>query len=789
MVEQQIINDNEKFFLDEINKFRVDPLSYKQEIIKTGKFLSRIPGKKLQSEELQNIANKVLSTIPNRDKFVVSIGLCKAADEILDNHSADNEFMKIKGKELSRICKKSLKASGLLFNISDTGSKDSLISRLLISDADPDRTYIKALKNPLFKYCGLATRIIDEDEYISVLILSDYILESNEEEPLKNNDEVPETISKEEQLILDNLNKFREDAPSFKQNFQTLSKLFTRIKKKAQSDEAALLASQIDSFPKLSKFNISRGLCKAADEVIFHIRQMKSLGLKEGNFIIDMKEIIELNLHAICDKFVIYNETPLISLDQGDHDLLVARCLISEYDPKREYKKAFISEEFKFAGFATSEIEDETVNVIIFARDIQEKVIPKYNKFLNNLIEDTSIRSDDTHGSKKNLILNFHKEKAKISNKALVYTKETFEVKPPCSSQEKEEDHQYDAVIEEKGKESDLQDDKQNLEENKTSPEQLISDHKNDHQTSIPIVDLKDKDKHYKAVVNQDNELKHAGLDSNINQTSSEKLIKSSDNNLHSGHPEDQVLSNKKESPKHSSSNKEGSDEETKQLIQENKPASTISHDQKIKDDNSSSKLKEAEKISCPKEPAQKKETENLESEKREIKQGSIDQQTLHKNKDYTKQYTKEGTITNSESNQFEKPDQKTSYSHQNDYLEVNDERKKLLNHTHGNDENHAMINQGPDSTPLLVNSQNDEKSENISNKDDSLTEKIFNCIYLIFAAICVLAALKTSLIDNQSISFFQATLLFLGAHGVYVSLSNICAKSNIIVSQLIKLL
>lgn len=756
MVEKQVINENENFFLEEINKFRVDPISFKPDILKTGKFLSRIPGKKSQSDELQNIANKILSTIPKRDKFIVSVGLCKSADDILDKYSTDNEFMKIKGKELTKICKKNLKACGLLFNIADTGTKDNLISRLLISDADPEKTYLKALKNPLFKYCGLATRVIDDDEYISVLILSDYIVEEDQEEPFKDHGDFQETITAEEQFILDNLNKFREDAPSFKQNFITLSKLFTRIKKKAQSDEAALLASQIESYPKLSKFNISRGLCKAADEIIFHVKQMKSLGLKEGNFIIDMKEIIELNLHSICDKFIIYNENPIVSLDQGDHDLLVARCLISEYDPKREYKKAFVSDEFKYVGFATAEIDEETVNVIIFARDVKDKVQSKYNKLVNNLANDSSIRSEEQHGSKRSLNLTFHKEKDKISSKALVYTKETFEAQPEISKLEDNAPHEI--INNQVDHHNDL-DHKHNLEENKTSPKHRLSDDKNSdgsipHSVGQDKLDINSKSNTTPQKENDEGS-KNKHNETGLNSTPKNVI---NDKNLN-------------DAPKFNSGNNI-SEEEVKHPTHDIKPVQS-SPNIKPKDNNSALNKDKEDKSGSPSKIAtgKKEASETIETEKYETTQGSLNK------KDDSK-------LRPNDSQHDDKKDNKV-YSQQNDYLDVNDEKKKLLNYSDGKENDCPLINNGPDSTPLLVKKDSSDR-QGLSKKEDNIADKIFNCIYLIFATLCILSALKTSLIDNQSISFFQGTLLFLGAHGVYVSLSNICAKSNVIVSLII---
>lgn len=756
MVEQQVINETETYFLGEINKFRVDPLSFKQEIINTGKFLSRIPGKKLISEELQNIANKVLSTIPKRDKFIISIGLCKAADEILDNYSNGKEYSKIRGKELTRICRKSLKACGLLFNISDSGSNDSLISRLLISEADTEKTYIKALKNPLFKYCGLATRAIDEDENISVLILSDYIVEVNEEEPLKDYGEYVETISKEEQFILDSLNKFRVDAPSFKQNFQTLSKLFTRIKKKAQSDEAALLASKIDTFPKLSEFSISRGLCKAADEVILHIKQMKSLGLKEGNFIIDMKEIIELNLHSICDKYVIYNETPIVSLDQGDHDLLVARCLISEYDPKREYKKAFISEEFKFVGFASSEVDDETVNVIIFSKDIQDKVLPRYNKLVNNITEHLIMKSEDQHESKLESILNLdlHKENNKVDDQALVN-----EVPHSNDSQEKRSSIKHDEIKEnnEAKPEKVYSNHNNNLEEIKTSPKhQFVTNDKNDH-SDLNAVDHQNADKNSQLKINQDKENKHESL--NTHQTSNsenEKNKTQTEKDLHS-HPE--PLKEEKGAPISST------EEEIKYLNHENNNAIGGKSDHK----------KDLEEITKRKDL-----TETLESDKKETTQGSLNRHASPKNKDETKFQVNDSNLANIET-QMEDINRKSN-NNRNDYLEFNDSHTKLLSHKNEYEEHHALLNEGPDSSPLLVTEETKERDN--FKKEDSVSGNIYNCIYLIFATVCILAAFKISLIDNQSISFFQTLLLFLGAHGVYISLRNLFAKSSVVVRK-----
>lgn len=172
----KIITDDEKEILNQLNKFREDPASFEKNFSVTSKVFSRIHSKKKIGAELFKLS-KTLKNKPKLNSFIVSKGLCASADCILKDNLKDNYVFEHKdSKELEEIVKIHTKSFNNLFQIIDEGDYEQLISRCMVSQYDPQRTYRDALSNENYKYIGFATLKV-EDECKNIILLSESIEE------------------------------------------------------------------------------------------------------------------------------------------------------------------------------------------------------------------------------------------------------------------------------------------------------------------------------------------------------------------------------------------------------------------------------------------------------------------------------------------------------------------------------------------------------------------------------------------------------------------------------------
>lgn len=350
----------------EINRFREDPKSF----VET--FQSKIEKLKLQANKSRYTDNnliielsaisKSLSLLPSVAKLIQSSGLCKAADDVLEiiNPQATHFYKRLNGTELSKICKKHLLKHGLLFEIVDQGGyndedKESFVLRCAISNLDPHRTFFKALKSSLYRFIGCSK--VSSENY-QVVILSSNVYEFDEDIPESDSPDKEEYITDVEMRMLQTINNFRTKPSDFQSNFKVTSKLISKNPlKKEQAMELLMISLTLGSMKSVTPFNISKGLCKAADDILKVVNLKMRHTQKEEEILHECKESIDQILEGICMKHLKSYGCLISLIDEGSHGQLLARSIVSELDKERIFYKALTSEKYSYVGFATTEVE------------------------------------------------------------------------------------------------------------------------------------------------------------------------------------------------------------------------------------------------------------------------------------------------------------------------------------------------------------------------------------------------------------------------------------------------
>lgn len=171
------LSKEERGLYDELNLLRSNPGELEEKFSIVGKALDRIPTKKKEGRELQDLAKK-LKTLDQLPPFEVSPGLCLACKDILHHISEIGKYNHEQSDEsdLKNHVRAYTKKFTHLFEIIDHGTIENVLARIMIQENDPKRTYKKAVFQDTYKFVGIASAEIDE-ELTSVIILADYVEE------------------------------------------------------------------------------------------------------------------------------------------------------------------------------------------------------------------------------------------------------------------------------------------------------------------------------------------------------------------------------------------------------------------------------------------------------------------------------------------------------------------------------------------------------------------------------------------------------------------------------------
>lgn len=170
-----------------------------------------------------------------------------------------------------------------------------------------------------------------------------------------------------EENVLNEINKFRHNPSAFVKEFQTLAKALKRTKKTAEKgDELEKYLVKLNS-EAISPLKFSKALSSACKDEIDNV--LKGLTKSAHKTFHDIKEMVS----KYCTNF---NHLAML-LDHGSIDSMIPRFFVSEYDPGRHNRAELLNKEYAFCGVATTEYNDDTLTVVIFADFVEEIIHEK----------------------------------------------------------------------------------------------------------------------------------------------------------------------------------------------------------------------------------------------------------------------------------------------------------------------------------------------------------------------------------------------------------------------------
>jgi Ca2+-binding EF-hand superfamily protein len=167
--------------LELLNKIRTNPVSCQKELTTIAKALKRSK-KSAVGEELEKFVS-TFDKIGASGELILSEGLSKGCNEEI-GHTM-REQMKIVHREYEDVkdhVQKYCTSYSSLVMLLDKGPVESILTRLLISDYDPNRDCRKSLFNKTYKYVGIATRPVEDDDNVTIIILADFVEEIESDE-------------------------------------------------------------------------------------------------------------------------------------------------------------------------------------------------------------------------------------------------------------------------------------------------------------------------------------------------------------------------------------------------------------------------------------------------------------------------------------------------------------------------------------------------------------------------------------------------------------------------------
>ena len=165
-------------------------------------------------------------------------------------------------------------------------------------------------------------------------------------------------------ILIESINSLRTEPSSFSKKFLTISKALQRTKKIEQGKELESIAKTVIS-EDIKPFQVSDGLCFIADKIA---RELANRG-DEENLTYDKKSFDDL-----INKYFQNANDVYYLIDYGDLDNITTRILISDLDPQRKNKSVIFSEKYNFIGAASKMLGEDDISVLIFAKDLKEKI-------------------------------------------------------------------------------------------------------------------------------------------------------------------------------------------------------------------------------------------------------------------------------------------------------------------------------------------------------------------------------------------------------------------------------
>lgn len=167
--------------LKSLNTLRTNPISLQKDLLTRAKALKRVKKTKVATE-LENFVNGFNDFQP-LGELVFSEGLTKACQEEIQHSLKGEKKVAHRGyNDVKGHVEKYVSGFTKLSMMLDKGDAESMISRMLVSDYDPNRENRDSLFDQGFKYVGIATKEVEDDDFVSVIILADFAEELDAEE-------------------------------------------------------------------------------------------------------------------------------------------------------------------------------------------------------------------------------------------------------------------------------------------------------------------------------------------------------------------------------------------------------------------------------------------------------------------------------------------------------------------------------------------------------------------------------------------------------------------------------
>ena len=205
---KMIVSDGERNIINEFNRFRTRPQSFEGMFKNWGKMLKKM--NKPTGDEIIKIAEE-LGSRESCPRLVISLGLCKAAAELLREKDHDKKFIKADSEELNLILEDHLNQYENVFEMLDQGPIQSIVPRSMISDFDENKEYSKAIANKIYKYIGFATCTTLEEDQLSVILLAKDVEELDDYKRLAE-DEINIAFEMEKNDEIENLKLAKQES-------------------------------------------------------------------------------------------------------------------------------------------------------------------------------------------------------------------------------------------------------------------------------------------------------------------------------------------------------------------------------------------------------------------------------------------------------------------------------------------------------------------------------------------------------------------------------------------------
>lgn len=160
--------------------------------------------------------------------------------------------------------------------------------------------------------------------------------------------------------ILETLNSFRQNPMSIQKSIQVNSKAFIKAKKNQEGKALEDFAKTINNLTALDQFTKSKGLSKAADEVLKKILRLKKLDPSAPEQLLSSSKTFLKEINSVDEILV-----------DADNENLISQIIATSSRDNNNIAK-LIDNSHKFAGIAAKETGDSIYTVILLSDTLVE---------------------------------------------------------------------------------------------------------------------------------------------------------------------------------------------------------------------------------------------------------------------------------------------------------------------------------------------------------------------------------------------------------------------------------